>query len=108
MAQNILCRDGGGNHSHPAAMGGEHSQDVALRTIIDGDDVMTRVALQTVAALAVPHRLGPLVGLTTGDLLGEVHAFQTGPIESPRLELLGVEAPFRVVRAGPVRRAEIA
>ena len=108
MAQNVFGRGGGGDHSHPAAMRSEHSQDVALRTIIDGDDVMARVALQTVAALAVPHRLGPLVGLTAGDFLGEVHAFQTGPIESPRLELLDIEPPLRMVRDSAVRRSEIA
>ena len=90
-------------------MRSEHSQGVALRTIVDGDDVMARVALQTVAALAVPHRLGPLVGLTAGNLLSEVHALEAGPIESPRLELWQeIEPPFRIVRDSPARRSEIA
>src|SRR6202030_1200009 len=108
MAHDILGGGGGGNHRHPAAMDREHSQDVALGTVIDSDDVMARVALRTVSAFAVPYRLGPLVSLATGDFLGEVHALQTGPIESPRLEFGNVEPRLRVVGNSPVRGSEIA
>src|SRR5205823_2106466 len=52
-AQNILGRSRGRDHGYPAAVRSEHSEDVALRTVIDGDNMMARVALRTVAALAV-------------------------------------------------------
>ena len=46
--------------------------------------------------------------MTTGYFLGEVHALQTGPIESPCPEFLDVEPPLRIVGDGSVRRSEIA
>ena len=39
------------------AVGCEHSQDVALRAVVDCNDVMTRMLLSAVADLAFPHGL---------------------------------------------------
>ena len=108
MAQHSFGGGGGGNHGHLTAMRGKHSQDVALGAIIDRDNVTARVALQTIAALAVPHRLSPIVGLAAADFLGEIHALETGPIEGLRPELCKVEPPLRLMSNDAVGRSEIA
>src|SRR5690242_17650019 len=69
---------------------------------------MARTALQTIAALAVPYRFGPLVRLATGDFLGEVHALETGPIDGQRPELCEIEPPFWMVSEGAIRWSVIA
>src|SRR5713101_3106064 len=86
MPQNILGRGGCGNHGNATAMRGEHSKDVAFGAVVDGDNVTTRAALDTIAALAIPQRLVPFVGLAAGDFLGQVHPLETGPVEGSCLE----------------------
>src|SRR5690242_17598442 len=108
MAQNIFGRGCGGNDGYLAPSAGEHSQNIALGSIVDGDDATAWTALQTVSALAVPDRLGPLVSLATRDFLGEVHAFETGPIERPRRELSDVESSRWAIGNGPVWWSEVA
>src|SRR5438270_953713 len=49
MAQNVLCRSSGGNNSDMTTVRCQHAQDVALRPVIGGNDVMTRTLLSTVA-----------------------------------------------------------
>src|SRR6267154_3850687 len=107
MPQNILGRCGCGYHGDAAAVRGEHSKDVAFGAIVDGDDMTARAALDTIAALAIPQRLVPFVGLAAGDFLGQVHPFETGPVEGPCLERRDIELSLRIVSDGAVRRSEI-
>jgi hypothetical protein len=108
MAQNILGRGGSRKHSDPAAMRGQHSQDVALGSVIDSDDAMARIALLAVTELAIPHCLVPFVGLTAGNFLGEIHPLETRPIDGLRLEGRDIDSPSRIVRDCAVWRPEIA
>src|SRR5262249_34209715 len=108
MPENVVGRCGGGNHGDAAAMRGEHSEDVALRAVVDGDDMMTRAALETIAALAVPHRLVPFVSLSAGDFLGQVHPLETGPVSGARFERHDIELSVRIVSDGAVRWSKIA
>src|SRR6516162_555127 len=108
MTQNVLGRGGSGNHRDPAAMPRQHPQDIALGAVINGYDVVSRLSLLTVAAFAIPSRLGPFVGLATGHLLGEIHSLETGPIERLSLEMLYVDLRFRTMADPPVRGAPVA
>src|SRR5689334_17043116 len=107
MAQHILSGGGGRNHRDPTPMCGKHPQDVALGPVIDRYDVVARAALHPIAMLAVPNRLAPLIGLTTGDLLGEIHSLETGPIEGSRPKLCRIEPPVRLMGNGAIGRSEI-
>src|SRR5262249_27071419 len=107
VTQNILSRDRSGNHCDPAAMRREHPQDVAFGTVIDGYDMVSWVSLLAIAALAIPNRLCPLIGLAAGHLLAEIHSFEAAPVE--RLPLQGRDIDLRIgtmadcaVRRSPV------
>src|SRR6266446_2222595 len=108
MTQNVLCRGGGRNNGDMTAVGCEHSQDVALRAVVDCNDVMTRMLLSAVADLAFPHGLGPFIGLSAGDLESEVHSFKTRPCEGAFMERGNVEIGLRIIADDPVWRPQIA
>src|SRR6516165_11334869 len=108
MAQNILGRGSSGDHGNSAAMRCKHSQNVALSPIIDRHDMMARMVLATIAALALPHRLVPFVGLPAGDFLGKVHPLETRPIDGSSVQSCDIDLSFRMERDGAVRRSEIA
>src|SRR5215471_15325674 len=102
MAQNVLGRGSCRDYGNPAAMRGKHSQDVVLGSEIDSDDMMAWITLLAVTALAIPCSLPPFVGLPAGDLLGEVHPFETRPIEGLCLESSDIDSALRMVCDGSV------
>ena len=59
VAQDVLGRRGRRHHGDPAAMRGQHAQDVALGAVIDGDDVKARLRLPAVAASRAARRSRP-------------------------------------------------
>src|SRR5271169_6150854 len=75
--QDVRGRGGGGDYGNPTTVLGKHSQDVALGSVIDRDNVMPRIMLPAVAVYRLPARLIPLVGLTASDFTGQIHAFET-------------------------------
>src|ERR1700736_2084798 len=107
MTQNVRCRGGGRNNGNPTAMGREHSQNVALCAVIHSHDVTARPLLSAIAELAFPHRLGPFIGLSAGDLESEIHPFKTGPREGACTEGGNVEFAFRIIADDPVWRPQI-
>ena len=89
-------------------MGREHSQNVALCAVIHSNDVTARTLLSAIADLAFPHRLGPFIGLSAGDLESEIHPFKTGPREGACTERRNVEIALRIIADDPVWRPQIA
>src|SRR6266446_6215055 len=108
MAQNVFCRGSTRDHGDAAAMGCEHSQDVALCTVIYCNDVMARMLLSAVADPAFPHGLGPSISLSAGYLDSKIHPFETRPRKGARMERGNVEIALRIVADGPVWRPDIA
>src|SRR6516165_5112374 len=86
MAHDVRGRGSGRNYNDTAAECGEHSQDVALGTVVNCYNAVAEILLQTVAAITIPYRLIPLVGLAAGHFFGEIHAFETRPGASPGLQ----------------------
>src|SRR5262249_3964475 len=92
----------------PAAVCGKHSQDVALRAVIDCDDMMSGKPLAAVAVLAVPHRLVPFVGLSASDFFRQIHSLETRPIEGLGLQGCDIDVTLRIVRNGAARWSVVA
>ena len=59
------------HHGQATAVIDQHSQDVALDPVVEGDDVVLRVTLRAVALGQRPFGLGPFVGSFAGRYLRE-------------------------------------
>ena len=78
--------------------------------MVDGDDVEVGFAalfLQIAVALQLfgPARLGPVVGLGAGDVLGQIHAIEPGPCLGLCQQRGDIEVSGRLVADHAVRRA---
>src|SRR6516162_2855619 len=108
MADDLFRRGGSGNYGDPAAMCGEHPQDVALDSVVDRYDAIAGTLSETITALSIPHSFAPLVGLAAGHFFGQVHPFKTRPYASPCLEGRHIDPSLGIVRDDTIGRSEIA
>ena len=78
VGQDVVCRSSGGHDGDLGTLIGEAAQNVALGAVIDGDDVEFWVFQRAVADIPLPAGLVPVIGLGSGDFLGEVKTFKAG------------------------------
>lgn len=100
------CRSG--NDSNPTASADEAAQDVLLRTIIDGHHMITRRGQLGGWPANCPWPIRPCVRLLAGNLLSEVHSFQTGPTGRHEGERGDVDRLAGDVDEGAARCAAVA
>src|ERR1700675_1061253 len=86
-------------------MAGELAQNVALDAIVDGDDVIFRVAALAVAFAPNPGRFVPGEALAAGHHRHQIHAEETGPRFGLALERFDIEIAGRLVGNHGVRHA---
>src|SRR4029450_8000283 len=106
--QDVLGR-GRRRHDGDLAAGvGEAAQDVALGAVVDGDDMVLRLAELAVALAQRPRCLVPAVGLLGRDLDGEVHAVEPGPFLGDVPELGDIEFAVGRIHHHAARRPAVA
>ena len=113
VRQDLVRRGLGRHHRHPAALGDQIAQDVALGPEIHRDHVELGVGgrLEAVVLPVIgeaPQPAVPGVGLGAGHGLGQIHTGQARPLRRQLLQRRNIEGPVRAVLQGRVRRAAVA
>src|SRR4029079_14540083 len=83
----------------------EAAQDIALQSVVDGDDVERRILLAPVAVAPHPARFIPRIALPARHVGHEVHAVETGPCGCLGLQLIDVDLAGRLVGDDAIGRA---
>src|SRR5262249_22752913 len=96
------------NYRHLAAGVGQATQDVALGTVVDRDDVIARLVELAVTLAERPGRLVPVVGLLGRDFDRQVHAVEAGPLLRHLAQPGNIELAVRRMHDDAIGRATVA
>ena len=97
MGHHIVKSGGCRQNGHIATRRGKAAQDVALGTVIDGNDLVFRVGLRGISLGPGPPHFVPAVGLRAGHVFGQIRTFQAGKPAGCCNQCFDVEIAFGIM-----------